>query len=124
MQLLKKLLALGIFLGIAVTTVSDVGQYLTARYYLSNATRDAAEASASRAYRNNDRNASWQAGEDVARAQGATVYGYDMTDNSVHVWTRRTVPNTWAVHYISNYLEHEQLKSPLVIDDEGTAIIR
>lgn len=125
MDLIKRLVKVLIPLAIAAVLVNDAGRYFTATYDLGNVTRDAANASAAVAHTNQqDRTASWQAGESLARASGATVYGYDIKDGQVFVWTRAPVEGTWVLQRLTDYIDHKPATAPLQIEDEGQALIQ
>lgn len=124
MALLKKVFGIVLPLIVIAVVINDGGRYLRAMYSLSSATQSAAYASASIARTNPDRTLSWKAGDVVARKNGAEIYGYDLTDNEVHLWTRMPVNGTIALRSIHHYLAKEPATAPLIVDDEVSSAIR
>jgi hypothetical protein len=121
-----KLVKVAILVAFLATVVNDSGWFLTSQYDLSNVTRDAAAVSADAIKANGgDRTAAWRAGETIAEKSGVSVYGYDVVNNeSVHLWTRVKVPNTWVMRPVAALLSHKPLSTPLEIEDEAVAAIR
>lgn len=117
--MIRRLFSLGIPLLIAAVLVNDCGRYLQAKYDLGNVTRNATDECAAIAKQNQDRTASWQAGEKYAEHFGAEIYGFDLQNGVVHVWTRMPVRGTWVLQRAMGYLDHKP-QATLLVDDELT----
>ena len=124
MDLVRKLLSIVIPVAIAAILLNDGGRYFTATYNLGNVTRDAAAASATAAHASQDRTASWQAGQTLAQASGATLYGFDIKEGQVFVWTRAQVEGTWLLQSLMAYFDRKPRSTPPSIEDQGQALIQ
>lgn len=120
---MRKYLPLVLLVAIAATLVNDGGHYLRAQYELSTLTRDIATASAATARGNQDRTASWRTGEDIAKPAGATVYGYDVNERAVRVWTRMPVSGLWVLDRAAAVLASEPATTPLTVESDASAPI-
>lgn len=124
MDLVKRLLKLILPFAIAAVLVNDAGRYFTAMYDLGNVTRDAATVSASAAHTTSDRTASWQAGQKLAEASGATIYGFDIKDGQVFVWSRAPVHGTWLLQRVAAMTDRKPATTPLIIEDQAQALLQ
>jgi hypothetical protein len=124
-DLIKRILKIVLPLAIAAVLVNDAGRYFTAMYDLGNVTRDAATASASAAHANQtDRTGSWQAGQKLAEASGATIYGFDIKGEQVFVWSREPVHGTWLLQRVAAMMDSKLATTPLIIEDQSQALIQ
>lgn len=120
---MRKYLPLVFLVALAAILVNDGGHYLRAQYDLANLTREVATVSAEAARLQGDRTASWQAGQKMADTFGATVYGYDVTPQSVHVWTRMPVRGLWFLDRAAAAASSRPATTPLTVEEEATAPI-
>jgi hypothetical protein len=121
---LVRLIKIIIPAALLITAVNDLGHYLQAQYQLGTVTSDAAIVSADTYRKGNDRTAAWQAGESVAQKSGATVYGFDVKDGRVYVWTRMPVAGTWAVHRVYDLMDKKPQTTPMDVETDDMAIIQ
>lgn len=122
--MVKNIASVAVLVLIAAVLINDGGRFIQARYELGNVTRDAASACADEAKRSHDRNTSWQAGEQLAAAQDVAIYGFDMTPDQVHVWTRMPVKGTWLFDRVAAFLAKKPADTPFTIDDELSVLIQ
>lgn len=124
MDIILRVLKIVLVLTILGVAVNDLWRYTSAEYELGTVTHEAVARSASEVKPSGgDRGRVWQAGETYAQTHGATVYGFDLTDQTVHIWTRMPVKKTIVVHRVMALLDKKPQGSPWLIEDEGSLII-
>jgi hypothetical protein len=122
---IKKLLSILIPLAIMATAINDGGYYLATKYTLAQTTAAAAQTAADAAPRNkSDPNITWQTAQSYAQKNGADVYGFELKGGVVYVWTKQPVEHLWLLSYIAAVTARQPLKTPLYLDDDGSAVIQ
>jgi hypothetical protein len=122
---LKRLLTYLIILAIAAVTVNDLGRYFEAKSGLYQLTARAVALSAEQAKRDSgNRDAIWRAAESLAQANGAEVYGFDLKNGQVYIWTRAEVRGTLLMQRAISYYDERDFRKPLQIQDEASALVQ
>ena len=123
MEQIGRLIKIIIPAALLIVGFNDLGRYLQAQYQLGTVTADAAIVSADIYKRSGDRTASWRAGESLAEKYQATVYGFDVKNGRVYLWTKMPVAGTWAVHRVSALMDKKPQSTPMNLQAEDMAII-
>ncbi len=107
----------GIFMVIiGVTVINDAGRWMTTKYNLTEATREAAR----KASKEGNPRAAWDAASVYAESQNITIYGFEWTEDQATVWSQAEVRGTWVLGSVMVVFEGQPLTSTWVIRGEVT----
>ena len=124
MDVIGRIVKIVLTVAILAVLVNDTSRYVSTLYNLGNVTRESASRSAAEVKpASGDRARTWQAGETYAEQAGAVVYGFDMNEHSVHVWTRMPVKGTWVVHRVVAALDGKPQDTLLDVQDEASIVL-
>lgn len=123
--MIQKLIKILIPVAVLAILINDGGHYLVTKYNLGETTTQAAQTAAEAARRNQaEPNATWQAAQSYAQKNGADVYGFELKGGQVHIWTKQPVNNLWVLGFVYAAVNRQDLKTPLVLDDDGFALVQ
>ena len=119
---MKKLLLAALVIGVIASVVNDVGRYLGAIGRLDAATSQVAQAAASAGRKDKNRTQpGGRAAVAAAQERGILLYGYQVEDNEIQVWTSDEVEGTWVAGPFLAWQAGKPLHSSFQITDHDTA---
>lgn len=119
---MKKTITTIISVLLVIAVVNDLARYAKASYDLNNIAEEAADQLSTNRSKSRDSNA--RDAVEYATARGATVYLFDQTNETIHVWVQMPLTGTWILGPAMALVAGESISTPYQLQADAQARFR